>query len=222
MHKKTNLCIALTTCFLMFTSINLYAVTYVNEDGEPIDMSEKFINDSFSERSYAPVEVKKSSRSNRELYRAPREIREISGAGDYSSRLPEKISAPGEKLVVVDPHVHAWGAYTADGRLLRAGLVTAGAKWCSDIGRPCRTKIGEFRIRSLGGNECVSTLYPIDVGGAPMPYCMFFNGNQALHGSYHVTEGNVSHGCVRVSVADAEWLRYQFVRINTKIIIKPY
>ncbi len=43
-----------------------------------------------------------------------------------------------------------------------------------------------------------------------MPYCMFFNGNQGLHGSPYVMEGNVSHGCVRLSVSDAEWLRFNF------------
>ena len=63
-----------------------------------------------------------------------------------------------------------------------------------------------------------------------MPYCMFFNGGQALHGSNQVVRANASHGCVRVHVSDAKWLRYHFVEgpsaanfyHGTKIIIKPY
>lgn len=141
---------------------------------------------------------------------------------DYNYDLPESISPPGEKLVVVDPRLHAWGAYTSDGKLLRSGLATAGAAWCSDIGRPCRTKTGSFRIYSLGDEDCISRKYPVGEGGAPMPYCMYFNGSQGLHGSYSVVAGNVSHGCVRMRVSDAEWLRYNFVNIGTKVIVKSY
>jgi lipoprotein-anchoring transpeptidase ErfK/SrfK len=139
------------------------------------------------------------------------------------SNLPNTIATPGEKVVIVDPRVHAWGAYAANGKLIRSGLATAGASWCSDIGRPCRTKTGTFRIYSLGDSDCVSSKYPIDEGGgAPMPYCMYFNGSQGLHGSYNVVAGNASHGCVRMRVSDAEWLRFNFVNVGTKVIIKPY
>ncbi len=141
----------------------------------------------------------------------------------YSSRLPANISSPGEKLIVVDPRKHVWGAYSANGKLLRAGLATAGGAWCDDIGRPCRTSTGLYSISSLGDSDCVSNKYPIDEGGgAPMPYCMYFNGGQGIHGSYNVVEGNQSHGCVRVSVSDAKWIRYNFANIGTRVIIKPY
>ena len=140
---------------------------------------------------------------------------------NYANRLPKKITTS-EKVVLVDPRVHAWGAYTANGELVRAGLATAGSSWCSDIKRACRTKPGSFRIQSLGNANCKSSIYPLPRGGAPMPYCMFFNKNQGLHGSYNVVEGNVSHGCVRLRVHDAEWLRFQFVKMGTKVIVKPY
>jgi lipoprotein-anchoring transpeptidase ErfK/SrfK len=55
-----------------------------------------------------------------------------------------------------------------------------------------------------------------------MPYCMFFNGNQGLHGSYNVVDGNASHGCVRMTVSDAEWVRFNFANIGTKVIVRPY
>lgn len=139
---------------------------------------------------------------------------------NYESRLPQNIAATGD-TVLVDPNVHAWGAYS-NGSLIRAGLATAGSNWCPDIGRPCRTRSGTFHVQSLGSADCKSKIYPVHKGGAPMPYCMYFNGGQGLHGSYEVVEGNVSHGCVRMHVADAEWLRFNFVNIGTKVIIKPY
>jgi len=55
-----------------------------------------------------------------------------------------------------------------------------------------------------------------------MPYCMFFNGKQGLHGSNQVVRGNVSHGCVRLHVGDAKWIRFNFATIGTKVIVKPY
>lgn len=143
---------------------------------------------------------------------------------NYASRLPSSINTNGQKVVVVDPRVHVFGAYDASGNLVKAGLATAGNSYCPDIKRPCRTKSGSFRVQSLGGPGCKSSIYPLPHGGAPMPYCMFFNKNQALHGSPpgHVIEGNISHGCVRLRVQDAEWLRYNFIQVGTKVVVKPY
>jgi lipoprotein-anchoring transpeptidase ErfK/SrfK len=143
-----------------------------------------------------------------------------SPSSDVYSRLPSTIASSG-KVVVVDPRVHAWGAYN-NGTLVKAGLATAGSSWCPDIGRPCKTKAGTFRINSLGSADCKSSLYPLPDGGAPMPYCMFFNGSQGLHGSNQVVEGNISHGCVRMNTSDAEWLRFNFANVGTKVVVHPY
>lgn len=125
--------------------------------------------------------------------------------------------------IVVDPRAHAFYAYNADGKLVYKGAASAGMSWCSDIHRPCRTKVGTFTIKSIGGRGCYSTKFPLGRGGSPMPYCMYFNGGQAIHGSYHVSAvKNLSHGCVRISVADATWLRFNFAKIGTTVIIKPY
>ena len=142
---------------------------------------------------------------------------------DYAARIPSHIQTH-EKVIVVDPNVHVWGAYSSDGSLIRAGLATAGSDYCPDLGRRCHTKSGSFRINSLGSPGCKSSMFPMPHGGAPMPYCMFFNGNQALHGSgmHEVVEGNISHGCVRMHVPDAEWIRYNFANIGTKVVVKPY
>jgi L,D-transpeptidase catalytic domain len=140
----------------------------------------------------------------------------------HGGSMPGYISPQGEKVIIIDPRIHAFGAYTASGELVRTGMVTAGNYYCRDIRRGCKTKAGTFRIYSLGGPGCRSSKYPLPRGGAPMPYCMFFNGAQGLHGSYEVVYGNVSHGCVRMHVPDARWLRYNFVNHGTKVIVRPY
>lgn len=142
----------------------------------------------------------------------------------YEDRLAQSINTHGHRVIVVAPAAHVWGAYNEEGRLIRAGLATAGSSFCSDLRRPCRTRSGVFRINSLGGPGCKSSIFPIPTGGAPMPYCMFFNKGQALHGtpSDHVVEGNVSHGCVRMHVEDARWVRYEFAYVGMKVIIYPY
>jgi len=135
--------------------------------------------------------------------------------------LPSQIS-PGEKTIIVDPRIYAWGAYDANGRLIKSGVATTGRAWCPDIHRPCRTKSGYFRIYSLGSSSCKSSRYPLPHGGAPMPYCMYYNGNQALHGSYEVARAHLSHGCVRLHVNDAKWIRFNFANYGTRVIVKSY
>lgn len=133
-----------------------------------------------------------------------------------------KTPKPPERVIIIDPRKHKWSAYAANGKLIRSGMATAGSSWCPDIGKPCRTKIGVFRVYSLGSSGCYSKKFPVGRGGAPMPYCMFFNGGQAIHGSYNVVPANVSHGCIRVHVSDARWLRFNFINVGTKVVVRPY
>lgn len=132
--------------------------------------------------------------------------------------LPNLIVSPGEKVIIVDPRLHQWGAYDESGQLVKSGLATAGSDWCRDLGRSCHTKSGSFRIYSLGDSDCKSHKFPLPRGGAPMPYCMHFHNGQALHGaaSHNVIFGNASHGCVRMHVEDARWVRYHFVEGPSK------
>lgn len=143
-------------------------------------------------------------------------------AATFEARMPSRIAPDGQRVLIVNPRVHAWGAYDANGFLVRGGVATAGANWCGDLGRPCHTRSGVFRIYSLGSADCKSSKFPLHRGGAPMPYCMFFNKGQALHGSREVVDANASHGCVRLQVQDAEWLRYNFVSVGTKVVIMQY
>lgn len=150
----------------------------------------------------------------------------ICSYGSFPSHIPPE----GQKKIIVDPNIHKWGAYNEDGKLVKTGLATAGKDYCPDIGRHCHTQSGTFRIYSLGESDCRSHKFPVGRGGAPMPYCMFFNGGQALHGSNAVFAGNGSHGCVRLRVKDARWLRYNFAEeptsanemLGTLVIIRPY
>lgn len=127
--------------------------------------------------------------------------------------LPKTIAAPGEKIIYVsiNPKILAWGAYDAQGVLQAWGPVSGGKGWCPDIGRGCHTATGKFAVYQKQGSGCVSRKFPVGRGGAPMPYCMFFHGGFALHGSYDVPGHNASHGCVRLFVPDAKWLNQEFV-----------
>lgn len=156
------------------------------------------------------------------------QVYEISGSpfSVEGAPLPNYIPHNIEKVIVVYPHKHVWGAYKANGRLVRWGIATAGADQCLDSSASCRTKTGDFRVYSLGSVDCVSKKY----NDAPMPYCMYFNGGQALHGSGDIQFDNVSHGCVRLHVDDAKWLRFHFVEgpsstnhyHGTRVVIKSY
>jgi hypothetical protein len=147
-------------------------------------------------------------------------------ATNYAQRIPAHLDTHGKKMVLVDPNVHTWGAYGADGNLIRAGIATAGGPTCPPDAdeADCRTGRGTFHITSLGSEDCASKIYPRPDGGGLMPYCMFFNNGQALHGSPDniVIEDNVSHGCVRMRIPDAEWMRNNFAQVGTKVVVMPY
>lgn len=126
-----------------------------------------------------------------------------------------------EETLVVDKSDLAWGAYSSSGRLINWGPISGGKNWCADVGRSCQTVKGEFKIIRKKGEGCVSGKFPIGKGGAPMPYCMFFHGGYALHGSPVVPGYNASHGCVRLFTEDAEWLNEEFVDVGkTKVIVR--
>jgi L,D-transpeptidase ErfK/SrfK len=132
----------------------------------------------------------------------------------------QQISPPGERIVIVSTSEQAWGAYDQNGVLLRWGPTSTARGYCPDIGHGCHTALGKFAVYEKQGKGCFSTKYPVGRGGAPMPYCMFFHGGFALHGSYEVPGYNASHGCVRMMVDDAKWLNEEFVEIGTPVIVK--
>jgi hypothetical protein len=139
------------------------------------------------------------------------------------SPFKSQIPPLGKKAIIVDPSVNAWGAYTADGQLVKWGPASAGGNYCPDIHRACHTISGDYAIYKMGGAGCISHKYPIEThGGAPTPYCMHFYKGFALHGSNQLPGYNASHGCVRLFVQDAQWINQDFADIGTRVLIVPY
>jgi lipoprotein-anchoring transpeptidase ErfK/SrfK len=123
---------------------------------------------------------------------------------------------------VYNPRTLTWQAINDQGRIVRTGKGSGGRSYCRDTHRSCHTPVGVFHIWSKGGSGCKSSRYPIGRGGSPMPYCMFFTKYYAVHGSYEVPNYNASHGCIRIHPSDAAWLSKNFMRIGTRVVVKPY
>lgn len=128
-----------------------------------------------------------------------------------NSPFPKTIS--GGDIVKVDLGKLAWAAYDSNGNLVKWGSASGGQKYCADIGKACTTVTGTFTFYSKKGPDHKSNQFPVGKGGAPMPYCMHFNGGYALHGG-NVPDFNASHGCIRVPVREAKWLNQNFVNVG--------
>lgn len=122
---------------------------------------------------------------------------------------------------VFNPRTLRWKAIK-NGKVVKSGKGSGGKHYCKDVRRSCRTPSGTFRIIGKRGASCKSSRYPVGRGGAPMPYCMFFSKYYAIHGSPDVPNYNASHGCIRVRPSDARWLHRNFLRVGSKVIVKPY
>ena len=123
---------------------------------------------------------------------------------------------------VFNPRDLRWRAINDEGKVVRSGPGSGGRGYCPDIKRSCRTPSGTYNVMSKRGADCRSSRYPVGKGGAPMPYCMFFSKYYAIHGSPDVPNRNASHGCIRVKPQDAKWLHKNFIKIGTKVVVKPY
>jgi len=129
---------------------------------------------------------------------------------------PIRITPFDRTIIIVDLDDKAFAAYDTFGSLVNWGPISAGKDWCPDIGRGCRTPIGNYSVQSKGGPDCHSSKYPLPNGGAPMPFCMYFHGGYALHASTEVPGYNASHGCIRMFYKDAEWLNKNFIETGKK------
>jgi len=136
---------------------------------------------------------------------------------------PATRKATGKKVFVFDPKATAWAAYDAQGNRVKTGKASGGKDFCEDVGRPCRTVTGTYRVYKKQGPECTSSKYPIETnGGARMPYCMHFHGGYSIHAAYDVPNYNASHGCIRVLPSAAKWLNQSFIDRGTTVVVKPY
>lgn len=142
---------------------------------------------------------------------------------------PLQINSDNEKQIIVDQDKLAWGAYDAQGQLVKWGPIASGRDKCPDSKNACRTMTGIFRVFSKENSKCTSDIFPIGKGGAKMPYCMYFHKGFALHGSDDIPGYRASHGCVRMFVQDAKWLNETFVDtatdrnnyLGTKVVVRP-
>ncbi|MGE3920496.1 MAG: L,D-transpeptidase [Gammaproteobacteria bacterium] len=123
---------------------------------------------------------------------------------------------------IFDPKHLSWAYYDQQGKLLRTGPASGGKDYCYDTGGSCKTPVGTFKVYSEQGAACKSNKYPLDNPGAPMPYCMFFHGGYAMHGSYDVPNYNASHGCIRLHPVAAKWLNQDVVKPGTRVVVRPY
>ncbi|OGT58947.1 MAG: hypothetical protein A3F14_00500 [Gammaproteobacteria bacterium RIFCSPHIGHO2_12_FULL_43_28] len=156
--------------------------------------------------------VKRINRMNVPLYRGKTIAIPANDLNNIMSHspFPQQIDPTGQRFIKVSVSKLAFGAYDADGTLLHWGPISGGKNYCADVRRGCRTPTGKFAIYRKQGADCKSTKFPVGKGGAPMPYCMFFKGGFAMHGSPTVPGYNDSHGCIRLFTSDAEWLNSEF------------
>ena len=138
------------------------------------------------------------------------------------SPLPNQIKSDGQKTIVVNLALFAFGAYDSTGKLIYWGPVSSGRKRCFDDNvHTCSTVTGRFRIFKIGGVDCASNEYPLEThGGAPMPYCMFIHGGTAMHASTLSGFINRSSGCIRMFGDDAKWLNEQFAQKNMTVVVQ--
>lgn len=137
------------------------------------------------------------------------------------SPMPSFINSTGKRELMVMLHLHAFGAYNAQGTLVHWGPISGGKGWCKKENIDCTTATGTYKIYRKQGEECTSSQFPIETnGGAPMPYCMHYYRGFALHASVLPGFHN-SHGCIRVFQNDAEWLSKHFMKIGSTIRVLP-
>ncbi len=137
---------------------------------------------------------------------------------------PMTQAATHNKVFIFNPNYDAWAVYDENGNRVNTGKASGGRKFCPDEQKPCETLAGTFHVFRMKGADCKSSIYPLKThGGAPMPYCMFFDpSGLAIHGSNELPNYNASHGCVRITPTAAKWLNEHFIQIGTTVIILPY
>jgi hypothetical protein len=197
----------LTTC------LGLLMSTYVFADSDLDWRTEGLDTPTVREYSF-PLE-------SPDLFEETNHTKLATASPDYEN-LPRKISPLNEKVFIFSPKMQRWAAYDEYGYKVAGGLGNGGSDFCAELNEPCRTPIGEFRVIRKKGANCESGQFPVGEGGSPMPYCVFFNGGYAIHGSPYLSTQNTSHGCIRVYTAAALWLNKYFLTKGTKVITLPY
>lgn len=84
---------------------------------------------------------------------------------------------------------------------------------CSSGKDGYETPTGNFKVYA---KERMAISYKY--GNTPMPFTLWFYGSYGIHASNSVPNYPASHGCVRLSPENAEWL-FNKTPINTSVIV---
>jgi len=102
------------------------------------------------------------------------------------------------------------------------------------VGKPgYETDRGTFKVyaqltsQHMGSCDAAGNYVPgggFDYCTANVPWISYFNGDEGFHGTYwHSNFGNdsanMSHGCVNMTVADAEWT-YRFLQVGSTVTVR--
>ncbi len=232
MKLRKVLMLSLIFCFIPFLNVNAETESTVNADDDQSTVAEDQDNINLSRDSNDQSDVQ-----TRNVYAYNDEDNsdtdESADENDdntyfdaryqkYAYNTPEYRETNGHSLFIFDPNQRRWMAYNSSGELVGSGKASGGRGFCPDIHRRCKTPIGTFHVYALGGPGCVSTKFPVGRGGAPMPYCMYFHGGFAIHGSYELPNYNASHGCIRIEPSAARWLQENVIGVGTTVVVRPY
>ena len=92
---------------------------------------------------------------------APRNLDAINWM-EYTPFSPYRAPS-GKKMIIYSPALNAWAAYGPVGNIIRWGPASSGQNWCPDLGRPCHTPSGNFKIyekrTSFIISSCLSSSY---------------------------------------------------------------
>ena len=65
------------------------------------------------------------------------------------------------KLVLVDLKKMAFAAYNPYGKQVYWGPISGGKGWCTDVGQPCHTVVGRFKMDRKKAADCISKKFPL-------------------------------------------------------------
>ncbi|MDR1808545.1 MAG: L,D-transpeptidase [Propionibacteriaceae bacterium] len=145
---------------------------------------------------------------------------DLSFAGDWNGdrvdsigvrRPPAQAAAPtGEKWIDINLTTQTLTAYQGSTVFLGPTLVSTGTAANPTYTGTYRTYL-KYDLQTMRGTYGVQP---------DVPWVMYFNGGQAIHGAYwHNNFGHVmSHGCVNMRVSEAKDL-YYWAPIGTKVVV---
>jgi lipoprotein-anchoring transpeptidase ErfK/SrfK len=119
------------------------------------------------------------------------------------------------KWIDVDISAQTITAYEGS-QAIKSVLVSTGLSWTP-------TPIGRYSVyvkipsQTMSGGFGASAYYLPGV-----PWVMYFTGAYAIHGTYwhHNFGSPMSHGCVNLSIADAQWF-YNWAQVGTPVVSHP-